>query len=172
MIGKQSKAMQPYDLAALQKAVDKAEKLAAQNAQRAFRRTVQTWTKKPNFGLEPNQEGDGGYNVTVNGERSDVWNMLDQGTKEKYPNGYDIPIPSSPLPQGKFLVFPTGVYQAKTSPARIEAKSASPRTGALRFAKTVKHPGYEARNWRQKIAERDGERRLNAVRKAIDDFFG
>lgn len=113
---------------------------------------VADWEHKPDFGTKKYITAEQiAVSIFPTGENAKIWTFVDQGTKAH-------PIPKSPMPPGKFLVFPwggPGSYVSKTlaRPARTVKGGGYVKNPTLQFRKQVNHPGTQAREFTPEIAE-------------------
>lgn len=125
-----------------------------------FESTVSTWSNKPDFtGRVVLGASEFSVSVKANGDGSDIWNMLNEGTR-----------PHLIRPRtARSLAF-RSQYRAKTRPGRIRAGGGG-ASGSYVFAPVVHHPGTEAREWTKVIgAKWKPEFKPlmdNAVRRAV-----
>lgn len=105
-----------------------------------FRETVATWTTKPDF--QADLTGTNQYivqfRITIEGDASAVanWDRLDVGVP-----AHTIKPKNAPV-----LVF-QGVYKSKTLPGTFSSRAGG-KSGDYVYARAVRHPGIEARGWR------------------------
>lgn len=118
---------------------------------RDLQATVQTWTKKPKFDITITQQG-GNYSVTAATD-DEIYGYVNDGTK-----------PHEIKPKrSKYLRFSSG-YKAKTRVGIIGSNDGG-AFGDDVFSKGVHHPGFPAREFTKKIAQR----RQVTVRQLISD---
>lgn len=125
-----------------------------------FESTVSTWSNKPSFKGQKIVSAFGiAVQVQARGDGSDIWNMLNEGTRAH------IIRPRT----ARSLSF-RSQYRAKTRPGRIRAGGGG-ASGSYVFAQVVHHPGTEAREWTKVIgAKWKPEFKPlmdNAVRRAV-----
>lgn len=128
------------DTSAVTKQVEAAMEEAANVALRHFGQTVQTWDHKPSF--ERTREWVGDTMAVSVGTDDEIYTYVSQGTK-----------PHIIRPKrAKRLSFQTG-YRAKTR-RRVLSSSAGGPYGERVTAGIVRHPGTEAREFGEEIAEK------------------
>ncbi len=107
-----------------------------------FKKTVFGWSKKPDFGWAQTVRSD---EITINvyprGEGADIWNLVNAGS------------PPHRIPKTGFtrMVYRPG-YKAATRPGSLQS-SRKYRSGRPRVAYSINHPGFEARNFTEQIAQ-------------------
>lgn len=122
-----------------------------------FQQTVYGWSTKPTFGWTQRRTADE-ISITMypQGERADVWEMLNEGTPAH-----------SITPRRGFLQFRPG-YRAATTPGSIQSRRAY-RSGKPVYARRVAHPGIEARRFTESIAEAYNNPFMNEMQSAINN---
>lgn len=113
---------------------------AKRSLNRLFKKTTEGWKSQPNFGSNFSEKATS-FELIVS-TKDKIYNLVDAGAEP-----HTI-VPRRP--RGK-LRFQTG-YSAATSPRTISSKPFV-RSGEFIFARTVQHPGFEAREFAKTIAE-------------------
>lgn len=127
---------------------------SAKAARIDFDVTTQTWRNRPTFTIE---EQPGQRTISTD---DDVYRYVNDGT------------PAHPIApkNGKALAFRwggKGSYSPKTAP-RVIGSSGGGASGGIVKLKSVQHPGTEARNFDEVIAEKWEEKLPVTVQRAID----
>ena len=141
----------PFDLAAYRRARTKALDETAKETKQLLEQTTATWRDKPAFEIQEN-----GENERVVGTDDEIYGYVDDGTRPH------VIVAKS----GGVLAFGPGA-QAKTRPRVISSGSGS-RGGATVFRPRVQHPGTEAREFSETIAEQADELLARNMQRAID----
>ena len=108
-----------------------------------FRQTVFGWSVKPDFGWSQTKtSGEISINVYPRGEGADIWNLVNKGS------------PPHRIPKTGFarMVYRPG-YKAATKPGSLQS-GRKYRSGKPRVSYSIDHPGFEARNFTELIAEK------------------
>lgn len=126
----------PLNVAAIERTVKAVMQEAADDAKSDLEKTTEGWQHGVSFEAIPDKTG------FIVGTADEVWNYLDQGTK-----AHEI----RPR-RATRLRFQTG-YKAKTRP-RVLASGGGGASGDVVYAKSVQHPGTEAREWSETVAEK------------------
>jgi hypothetical protein len=116
-----------------------------------FNKTVYGWSEKPSMGWSQVKTSESiTLRVYPTGAGSDVWNMLNTGTKR-----HDIPITPK---TGGLLRYRPG-YRPATTPGQLQSRRKY-RSGPYYFAKQIiDHPGIrEPRRFTELIAQEYGEK--------------
>lgn len=117
--------------------------------------TTQTWKKRPPFGIDRD-----GYNRTV-GTDDEIYGYIDDGTK-----------PHEIRPKrAKVLAFGGGAYRPKTRVKVIGSTNGGP-SGDTVFSKGVHHPGTEARDFTEVIADKWDKQLPVIMQAAINAAVG
>lgn len=138
------------DPAALKRALENGHRAVVEAAAVDFHVTTRTWKHQPAFAVS--WTASGGEVTTAD----KIYRWIDQGTK-----AHTI------LPKNKkVLAFPSG-SQAKTTPGEIRSQ---PRThgGGTIFARVVRHPGIQPRNFEEAIAKKWRAEYPKQMQRAID----
>lgn len=107
-----------------------------------FERTVYGWSKKPTFGWTQTRTSDEmSIMMYPKGPYADIWNLVSSGS----------PPHTITQKQGGLLRFRPG-YRSATRPGQLMSRRAY-RSGPYVTAKSVAHPGFEARSFPELIAE-------------------
>lgn len=115
------------------KAVQEAQRKAAQELLADYQKTTQTWDNQPDWTV---RVGAGAVTVFT---KSDVWNWVDKGTRPHVIRAR----------RARALAFASG-YTAKTRPGSIIAGAGGP-SGDTRFALEVQHPGTRPRRFSDRL---------------------
>lgn len=106
-----------------------------------FAETTFGWSIKPRMGWSQSKSSDEiSLRIYATGERSDVWNLLNEGSPAHIIR-----------PRRKFISFRTG-YRSSTRPGVIRSRRKF-RSGKLITSNIVRHPGFEARKFTEMIAQ-------------------
>ena len=105
-----------------------------------FNKTTQSWKRSPRFTKKELTNADViGFEVSTD---NDIYRFVDKGTRAH------MILPRNAM----MLAFPAQ-YQAKTTP-RVIGSQAGGSSGPSVFARGVHHPGTEARDFAETIAEK------------------
>lgn len=107
---------------------------------RDYQKTVETWDEKPKFEVHESLKG-GKPNIIVDTD-SAIYRYVDKGTE---PHGI--------TPKNSNRLKFKDVYTAKTVPDVIGSNQGGP-SGDEVYTYQVWHPGFEARNFSKRIAEK------------------
>lgn len=141
-----------YNPKVLQRELDKAYKRLASQMRRDFEKTVSTWKKKPKFKIKKVRGSSISYTVSTGNA---IYGYVTLGT-----------VPHIIRPKrAKMLRFYTG-GSPKTTPNILKSGPGTAGTN-LRFAKLVKHPGTEARNFHIIIAKRFQQKAVIEANKVL-----
>lgn len=140
-----------FDVASARRAVENALDGAAKGALVDYRVTTQTWEHKPDFTIEAPTE-----NERIVGTDDPIYGYVDAGTKPH------VIVPK----RAKVLVFGPGA-RAKTRP-RVIGSTGGSKGGAPVVAHRVNHPGTEAREFSETIADKWGEQLPILLQRALD----
>lgn len=141
-----------FDLSQFDRQVTNALNDTIQTAKRDFEKTVATWSKKPTFNVRRASASKLEAQVfTVN----EIYGYVVRGTKP-----HTITARRAPA-----LRFQSG-FTSKTIPRKISSRRGG-RSGPMVSAKTVHHPGTEARDFDTVIAEKLKPVLAKEIRKAI-----
>ncbi len=155
-IGGNGKALDP---AKFKRAIENAGNMTAKAVQVDFKVTTRTWKHQPDFtithaGMNPV------WDISTNDE---IYGYVSQGTR-----------PHVIKPRNaRILVFKQGGFRAKSRPGFIGSNAGSPATGETRIAKVVHHPGTEAREFAQTIANKwkvEWPRQLQRAIRAVNTY--
>ena len=135
----------------LSRAVANALDGAAKGAQVDFKTTTATWDHQPAFDIQ--QPSD---DQRVVGTDDDIYSFVSGGTR-----------PHIIVAHGKGLAFPGGGFRPKTRPRSIGSNKGS-KGGAIIVRPRVQHPGTEAREFEQTIAEKWQKELPITMQRAID----
>lgn len=125
---------------AMQQALVNGMHKVATQIKQDFEKTVQTWDEKPRF--ETHASLSSSELTVVVDTNSTVYRYVSEGTK-----------PHTIRPKRvRALAFP-GVYNAKTTPGVLEAKSGG-ASGDMVYTKEVRHPGTQPRKFHEQIAKK------------------
>lgn len=127
---------------------------AAKAAKVDFGVTVQTWNHQPDFTIQE----DGDFKRVI-GTDDEIYGYVNSGTKPHIIQAT----------AGKVLAF--GPSSPKTAP-RVIGSGAGSRGGASTFRKRVQHPGTQARDFDQAIAEKWQDMLPQTMQRAIDAALG
>jgi hypothetical protein len=145
----------PKDLALTpakaRRAVKNALDGAAKGAKVDFRVTTQTWSHKPDFTIEKPSDSE-----RIVGTNDEIYGYVDDGT----------PRHTIVAKAGGVLAFGPGA-RAKTRP-RVIGSGGGSKGGATVFTKRVQHPGTDAREFSEVIAEKWEEQLPMLLQRAID----
>lgn len=142
----------PVKLPAFENIIFEAVFSEAREVKQDFERTVRTWKEQPQFRLVKVSKF--GYEVETN---NPIYGYVDEGTR-----------PHVIRPKkAKALRFNTQGFKPKTSPKTLVSTSGSPAKPPTAFAQEVHHPGTQARNYTQRIAEKSRKRFAKDLRKAL-----
>lgn len=125
-----------------------------------LQRTTQTWEgAKPTFEIAIGlTQDEASVLVGPGGDRQGAqkWVWLNEGTEGPY----------KIEPRGNYpLRFPNpGTFSSKTLPGTLDSRAGSPGGPGVVYARSVEHPGIEARNWTEMVAKR---RRRRFTRRMI-----
>lgn len=125
----------PLPVAALTAAVEKALDNMADLVQADFHTTTASWDHQPQFTITRATA----KRIISTGDR--IYTMLNVGTR-----------PHTIVARGRALVFQVP-YRAKTAP-RVIGSGGGGKGNQQVFTREVSHPGTEAREWDQAIAEK------------------
>lgn len=126
---------------------------------RDFKKTVRNWEKKPKFFVK-RRAIKGGFAFDA-GTDNEVYRWLNEGT-----DPYIIRAKNAPR-----LVFRVP-YSAQSTPRTLKSRRGGFASDAeIRTAKSVKHPGIEAREWTRIIAERFQEKVVEEGNKALQEYL-
>lgn len=122
-----------------------------------FEKTVFGWSKKPGFGWSQRRTFDE-MSITMypTGQYADIWNLVSSGS----------PAHVIKPRKGGLLSFRPG-YRAATRPGSLMSSRAY-RSGKTVAAKIVNHPGFEARNFPELIAEEYRNPYVNDMQDALN----
>jgi len=144
----------PFNDRAAQRAFEQQMKVIAKEWEKELGKTTATWEDKPAFKVRLERRAKL-YAVTA--EVSDMrWIWIDQGTKP-----HDI-VPKRP---SGVLAFPS-VFKPKTR-KRYLGSNRGYSGGPMRYAKRVKHPGIEAREWTPMLSRRLTPKFMKTVQDAF-----
>lgn len=125
-----------------------------------FEKTTQTWDHKPKF--ETLVSLSGGPTVLVD-TNDEIYHYVSEGTK-----------PHIIRPKrARSLAFP-GVYNAKTTPGVLEARSGG-SSGDMVYTKEVRHPGTQPRKFDELIAKKwqsKFKREMESIMKEVAQASG
>lgn len=125
-----------------------------------FEKTTQTWDHKPKFETLVSLSGGPTVLVETNDE---IYHYVSEGTK-----------PHTIRPtRARVLAFP-GVYNAKTTPGVLEARSGG-SSGDMVYTKEVRHPGTQPRKFDELIAKKwqsKFKREMESVMKEVAQASG
>lgn len=126
-----------------------------------FKQTVTGWSDKPDFGYAQTMNAQEiSLKVYPKGPYSDIWKLVNAGSP---PHRID---PKTP---GGILAFRPG-YRAATRPGSIQS-GRKYRSGKYQFAKYIKrHPGFEARNFTEQIAQKFAEDFAMEMQEAVTEI--
>lgn len=122
-----------------------------------FQKTVFGWSKKPDFGWSQTRTANE-MSITMypQGEAADIWQLVNAGSP-----------PHSIMPKrGGFLSFRPG-YRSATKPGSLQSGRAY-RSGKYVGAGRVEHPGFEARDFIELIAQEYENPYVGDIQDAID----
>lgn len=122
--------------AAIKRQISKELDKAAKQAVTEYKKTTATWDGQPDFAIT--KEGEFGRIV---GTESDVYGYVDHGTRPHIIRPVNV----------QNLAFQTG-FSAKTA-INVIGSSQGGSSGPTVFAREVKHPGTDARNFSIEIAK-------------------
>lgn len=135
----------------LARAVANALDGAAKGAQVDFKVTTATWQHQPAFDIdEPSADR------RIVGTDDKIYEYVTKGTK-----------PHVIVAHGKALAFPGGGFRPKTRPRYIGSNKGS-KGGAVIFRPVVHHPGTEAREFDETIAEKWRKELPKTMQRSID----
>ena len=122
-----------------------------------FEKTVFGWSRKPSFGWAQRRTADE-MSITMypTGQHAEIWNLVSEGSP-----AHDI----RPR-KGGLLSFRPG-YRSATRPGTLMSRRAY-RSGKQVAAKIVHHPGFEARNFPEMIAEEYENPYIDEMQDAIN----
>lgn len=131
-----------FDLAAIARAITGTLTQAAQDAQQDLQKTTATWRHKVDFAIAPIPDG---FQV---GTDDEIWGYVDEGTP-----AHDIP-PIVPKRKKAITIRPGG--SPKTRVRVIGSGGGSPGAvvAVVKRAKTIHHPGTEAREFSETVQEK------------------
>lgn len=178
---------------AIFKVVDIALRDVAEKEMRSYRRTSQSWKRKPSWKTEKNPNGFG-YSIVTD---SQVWLWVNYGTKPHTIGPTDNPTPSfensafenidklnkkierERQPRVRGLNENQGRlawqrnFNPKTLPGKIQSKEGgkSGKFIVLPPGYEVNHPGIEARRFDLEIGKKQDERFVASVLKALDKIL-
>lgn len=136
-------------LAAQRSAVKAAMDNAAKQAKAEFEKTTATWSRRPEFTIEAPSE----FSRTIATD-SEIYGYVNDGTRP-----HIIPV------SGTAVIFPGGL--PKTAPRIIGSGTGSP--GKRTFTtKPIHHPGTEAREFDDVIAEQMEPKLATEIQRAVD----
>ena len=141
-----------FDSKRLMMAVDNSLNQAAAGVQSDFVRTTVTWNHRPAFMV---QRGAGTRTIYTTDL---IYKYVSEGTKPH-------PIVAR---NAKTLHFFAVGFSPKTRPRRIRAAQGSPATSGEAFPVAVQHPGTQAREFAEVIAEQWQEELPKLLQDAID----
>jgi hypothetical protein len=123
-----------------------------------FGQTVSGWSTKPQMGYATTKRSDEiSLFIFAKGAGSNTWNLLNAGSP-----AHQI------LPRNaKMLAFRPG-YRAATRPGSLQS-GRKYRSGKTVFARSVQHPGFEARRFTELIAEEYDKTYAAHVQEAISE---
>jgi hypothetical protein len=124
---------------------------AAAGALVDFQVTTATWSRKVQFLIDKSQA-----DRRIVGTDDEIYGYVSGGTK-----------PHIIVAHGKALVFPGGGFRPKTRPRYIGSNKGS-KGGAVIFRPVVHHPGTEAREFDEAIAEKWQKELPKTLQRAID----
>lgn len=136
-----------FDATKLKRELRKAKVEAGEGIQRDYKKTVATWTTKPDF---PVTIADTFIRVAPRGEGAKVFGYVDLGTK-----------PHVIRPKARTLLKFNPIHRAKTVPGQLTSRTGG-STGGPAFAKVVHHPGTEPRDFSEFI-QHDWERKFKRL---------
>lgn len=121
-----------------------------------FQQTVFGWSKKPGFGWRQERLNDE-MSITMypTGQHAEIWNLVNEGSP-----AHEI------RPRKGILRFRPG-YRSATRPGQLMSRRAY-RSGPFVGARTVNHPGFEARKFTELIAEEYHNPYINDMQDAIN----
>lgn len=141
-----------FDDKKLMKAVDNALNMAATDVQADFARTVNTWNHRPTFVI---QKGAGERTIFTTDL---IYKYVSEGTKPH-------PIVAR---NAKSLHFFAVGFAPKTRVRRIRASAGAVATQGEAFPVAVQHPGTQAREFAEVIAEGWKDELPKLLQRAID----
>lgn len=141
------------DVRKMVRAVENALTGTARAIKADFETTTATWNTRPAFRIE---KGEG---ERIIGTDSDVYGYLDEGTK---------PHTIEPRSPGGVLAFQPLGFRPKTRQNYIGSNTGNPGGGPVVIRRKVRHPGFPARNFAMKIAEKWQREWPAQVQRAID----
>lgn len=118
-----------------------------------FQTTTATWNNRPEFTIQTRPA------ERIVGTDSDVYHYLDAGTK-----AHDI----TPKQPGGVLAFKPLGFRPKTRQDYIGSNKGAPGSGPTVIRRKVRHPGFPARNFAERIAEKWQREMPVQVQRAID----
>jgi hypothetical protein len=134
----------------LARAVTNGLDAAAAGALEDFKVTTQTWEHQPEFTIEKHQDS------RIVGTDDEIYGYVSGGTR-----------PHVIVAHGKVLAFPGGGFRPKTRVRYIGSNKGS-KGGAVILRPKVNHPGTDAREFDQAIAEKWGNELPKTMQRAID----
>jgi hypothetical protein len=134
----------------LARAVDNALDAAAEGALVDFKVTTQTWSRKVAF-MVVKQHG-----RRVVGTDDEIYGYVTEGTR-----------PHVIVARGKALAFPGAGFRPK-SRVRVIGSNKGNKGSGMVFTKQVNHPGTEAREFEEVIAEKWRTELPRTMQRAID----
>lgn len=140
-----------FDLTSARRAIDNALDGAAKGALVDFKVTTQTWEHKPDFTIEAPSD-----DTRIISTDDAIYGYVDAGTKPH------IIVPR----RAKVLMFGPGA-RAKTRP-RVIGSGGGSKGGATVVAHRVNHPGTEAREFSETIADKWGEQLPILLQRALE----
>lgn len=124
-----------------------------------FRQSVTGWSEKPNFGYEQDIGTDEiGIRVFPTGPHAEIWNLLNEGSP---------PHVIKPKNKKGLLSFQPG-YRAATRPGQL-LSGRKYRSGKKVVAKSVNHPGFQARRFTELIAHKFSEDYALDMQEAVTE---
>jgi hypothetical protein len=123
---------------------------AAEGAKVDFETTTATWQHKVGFSIDKQDDR------RIVGTDDEIYHFVNKGTK-----------PHTIVAHGRALVFPGGGFRPKTRVKVIGSSGGSKGSGTV-FRPVVHHPGTDAREFDQAIAEKWQKQLPVIMQRAID----
>lgn len=124
-----------------------------------FKETVNGWSQKPDFGWAQTKSADEiSIRVYPTGQYSEIWKLVNAGSP---------PHSIFPKKQGGVLAFRPG-YRSATRPGQLRS-GRKYRSGPYRLARSVNHPGFEARKFTELIAQEFAENYAMDMQEAVTE---